>query len=620
MGELQSLVLMTVRDHPFIDAHQLARFLALPLEHVVPVLFECFEKGFLESLRLRSLVGWGERDLYALSDKGMDELARLEGISPERYWALYPEVDRVFYQRALLKIDTLYTVRQLLALWAREWELAFWTTPTRVRFIYRGESQWMVLQGWGWIRRPAPGGGWVPVCIEWDQGDVPVKGFRQRFGAFYRWSESQEARAHPEAFPVLVMVTSTRRRAMETLYYLREASVRWQLPWLACFVTSQREAFKTDGVWYRLGAEGSPGPLLVGQKGLPEPLAEQGGLVSQMTTGSRRKRSLGASLSELISEGHGAHKVSRSHTEHLVKVRLLLSRIEWGVLRTVAGWPFLNFTEVATVLRVLFSEGDAAPEDIGRDLGRLQDLGLVNSVVSETGASYWYVSGLGIELLAAGSHLALRRYARERGWWVPKGGQEITLLIGEYIQAWEHTRAIISFMLSFVRLMEYKQGANIDHELVEWDFTPRFFWKHGAGDLSLFPDSVASYRVGNQVYTFFLEVDRQKGHRERLLERMIKYAQYYSSGAYRATFGKFPTLVVVAGDEGRLREICDEVKGACRLAGSGLLPLRVTTMLLLKEKGVTGCIWRRADGERLQHLFPAFAGEPRSAIQPLVIR
>ena len=130
---------------------------------------------------------------------------------------------------------------------------------------------------------------------------------------------------------------------------------------------------------------------------------------------------------------------------------------------------------------------------------------------------------------------------------------------------------------------------------------------------------MATYRVGDQVYTFFLEVDRQTGHREKLLERMIKYAQYYSSGAYRAEFGEFPHLVVVAGDYGRMCAICDEMRKACRVAGSGLLPLRVTTTELLEEKGLTGCIWRRVDRERLQFLFPALANEPQSAIKPLVI-
>ena len=654
-GDTLPLLLMTIRDHPFIDVPQLAHFLGLSPLEVYPHLFKALGKGFLQGLRLRSLARWAERDLYALSGRGVYELASYEGVPLGSYGEFYPEVSRAAYRRALLNIDSLYPVRQLLALWSTRWELAYWATPARAPFTYEGQRFWIRLHGQGWVRCPQGGtqGEWFPVCLEWDEGDVQLEGFRKRFGSFYRWRESQEALDRPEAFPSLVIVTPTRKRALESLYYLRGGSARWQAPLLNCFATSRRKAFERDGAWYRLGAESSPGALLVGVKGLPEPLlpfGEEGGEGETQEDGGEeqdasRKREvfLGPSFSALISQKRGrsrgqkrddeaddhgngseddgskAKVPQRPHVEELLRLRLILSPLGLRILKAVARWPFLTAGEISVVLRVFSSDKDVVDrEDVRRELGRLQGMGLVEGYLTGD-VAYWYLGGPGIELLAAGSPLALRRYARFRGWWVTPGGKDLKLKIGEYIHAWKHTRQVISFMFSLILLAGNKQLVNLDHEVVRWDFCPRIYWHYGSERRSLFPDSVATYRAGDEVYPFFLEVERARGHRERLLERFLRYALYFSCGAYRFAFGDFPQLVIVADREGRARAVRDELENVCRVLTAPLLPAYVTTTLLLDEQGVQGRIWRKVGEWKMQHLFRAFASEPRSAIKPLVV-
>jgi hypothetical protein len=209
-------------------------------------------------------------------------------------------------------------------------------------------------------------------------------------------------------------------------------------------------------------------------------------------------------------------------------------------------------------------------------------------VGQEPGGEKRYVlSSLGLALLAATRGMAPLAYGRARLWPVgyeERDGRQVTIVrTARYLLAYEHTRLLNEFFLGLRRLAEEQwYGMSRSHELLIWDSVEcaRWYWDDRGRQL-LLPDGGGVYRIGDEVYEFWVEMDRGhsagKGH-GRALRR--KYERYYD---YRrrpdAIYGSvMPRLLIVTPQIGRSRQVQQAILDLARKRREAPLPALIATL------------------------------------------
>lgn len=176
-----------------------------------------------------------------------------------------------------------------------------------------------------------------------------------------------------------------------------------------------------------------------------------------------------------------------------------------------------------------------------------------------------------------GLPVAAERLGKDvKGFWHPK-----TTLHPFFL---DHQLAVNDVRIAF----ELAARAHDDHQLVQWlpgeDCYDRFYF--GTKWRSLTPDAFLRYRVGNQVLSAFIEVDRGTMPNRRFQEKVERYFAYDVSGRYNERYkGQRFRVLVVANSPARLANLKQTAaQVAQRYCWFSTLPA-------LREQGPLASIW-----------------------------
>ena len=245
-GQVKDVNLLnTVALHPWIDADQAAALAGCSPRWARLQLGQYVERGSLQSCRIAGLCTHG--DLYALGTRGSREIARPDYAT------------RGFMERALLRVEALWGVRNLLTIMAGQETLREAASPERAQYLAAtGKQHTLYLDALGMVERS---GRLIPFVVEWDLGEVSAESFRERFAALYRWRQASRYRADAARFPVIVIVTVHRGRAWRLAEVWQQAGRRGGVV-LPCYVGVWGELVEGRlSAWYSASDPVRPTPL-----------------------------------------------------------------------------------------------------------------------------------------------------------------------------------------------------------------------------------------------------------------------------------------------------------------------------------------------------------------------
>jgi hypothetical protein len=607
VSESELRVLYLLRDHPWSTASQVTGLVNLPLRSVHRYLSNLLRAGLVQAVHVPQVRG----SLYAPSADGIALLA-----GSKRKTKTYA---RAFHIDCLGLAETLLRAHSLT--WARGF-LTMLVVPG-AKGLQWAVSPWEARSGRTILRLDACGcvlwmGRYVPFAVLADPGGLAVEGYARVFMNFAQWTRRADLARGVR--PVLVMLTTYTRRALQLSVLWRDVTGRLESTHLDMFVAVSDELARNPAGWWR-GGTAEQGPLWSGCHGsrvaIPRPWPSLA-----PCPGSRPVRV--EDLAVWMRDGeHGWRR--------LVRGFLALSGKEWEVLEGVARWPLLRSVGlallsgysdcgagvVAKALQNLEAQGlvevvwesdatrsglelqqaqvrgrltkateDGSREKVEQRLARIERA-LRDLPQKGYGERRYVISHLGLELLARTHAMPPLAYGRARLW--PVGYEEIdgrrvvVLRIARYLLAYQHTLLINEFFLGLRRLAEEQwRQLHRNHQLLIWDSVEcaRWFWDD-QGRQRLLPDAGGVYQIGQEVYEFWLEVDRGHsvgGKHGQALRR--KYERYY---LYRrrpdAIYGgSMPRLLIVTRQLGRARQVRQVIVDLARERGEPPLRAYVATL------------------------------------------
>lgn len=572
MNDVADKILALVALHPWIDTSQIAALAGCSRQWAGQRLGQLAAAGMVQSCQVFGLCTTG--NLYALAARGYRE-AQVPGY-----------VTRGFVTGALLQVEALWGTRNLLVRLAQRGNLLASASPIRERSQdARGKALVLNLAAMGIAIKDHRH---IPFVVVWDLGEIIVKAFEPTFVRLYRWSRSEVYRNHPARFPATVVVTINQRRAWQLVEMWHRVASHCRLAPLPCYVGVWEEIISSDrdGAWCKVDNESARVPLFHSLSGLDR-------APTLFTTARRTKSSTTDYRSVLVSLHLGVPD-QRSRQ----------------VLRSVASWPLLTAKELALMA------GEHL-RSIQASLKSLMDLGLIKSHLIESNLGY-YLASAGIQLLAAACGQSPVRYAQSRHWSIVGGGQgrlpRLNLL--SLVRSPAHTRQVRAFFVSLARLAEHcRRDLALDHTLVAWDDEreSRRYFRFGGRRWTLAPDASGLYRIGDQLYEFFLEIDRGTESRPRLARKLSNYYTYWKSGEFRREGSSMPRLLIVVPDEGRARAMRAVIVDGASLYGCDPLPAWIAVKEALDSRGPGAPVWRELTRWRFEHCLEGFGSPPESA-------
>ena len=593
-SEVESL-LRAVRDWPLATARQLARRERLDEHLVDDWLRQALAAGWVHRDRINCWTGDGYR--HTLSDAGLGALAAGKGVPVPAYAAHYG-VSRNRHFRALMQAETTWWLYEVLGqMQDQGHQLHTWAhAPLVIPGVRRAHRE---------NRRPGAAGAsrfWplalgvaiLPsatteqemyrgVVVEWDTGDVLPNAYQRRFAVFYRWYERLSGmEGVDEKFPVVVMLTTTGRRATQLLLIWESCAYDYGVRALPLFVAPWRETLASPSAWRRprnvphgraRAGEAllDAGRLLTGVYGVSDPLTAMeifgfpplpapvdnavGGAAHRLLDRVFLAQAKpGVQLSRPrqwnIPRSGSAVRDESPRIAGLAKAQLAISVPGRRILERIAAWPLLSRREVVAVTSM--KEAQVRGELIG-----LLNLGLIASFIAPDGRNLYHLTSLGISYLAATRGTTASWYAAGRQWPVERvaGSREVELRLGSLIVPYEHTRLTRWLFMTFLETAQYfRRERMLSHHLVVWEESEarRHFYYQGQQRV-LVPDAAGVYLIGDQVYEFLIESDMGTRHRKSLLQKFAIFRDYRDSMAYHRDRVRFP-LILVATSKGKYRE------------------------------------------------------------------
>jgi len=580
----RDLLLPIVASHPWIDARQAAGLTGLSFRQTNRALAQGVEDRVLQMCHVAGLCTHGA--LYALKGKrAISSLA--EYVSPIRL------------EKALLRIEALWGARNLLAHLARHETLLQSASPDRLCALHDEGRSCLDVLAWGTLARDQ---GELPFVVEWDLGEVVPEAYRRRFDALYRFSRL--AGAHD--FPVWVMVTTNRIRAMQLLWLWHETASRCQVHPLRFYVAEwSAVASGRRDVWRQCGNESIPIGLFHGE---PAQAARSVPLQPYRDEG-RAARSVGFSSDRVLASDNPRCVLSRAHLS-------VPDRAARRVLRKVANWPLLSPHELALLM-------DDWETNLCVALQRLRELGLVGEYRLPQEPARYYATALGVQLLAAASGLEPGQYVRYRRW--PSKGSAShpassdtsggvgtawrgrQLNVEALARHWQHTRQVREFFVLLAEVARHNRELRRDHGLIVWDEGEcRRYYRAEGRRHALVPDSGGVYRIGSELFEFFLEVDRGTMSRQKLARKFGCYYAYRQTGEYLRGGTHLPRLFVIVPGEGRAHLVRQVILERAKLAGIAPLDAWVAVEDTLQARGPAAPVWRHVVDWKLRCCFDGF--------------
>jgi len=278
-----------------------------------------------------------------------------------------------------------------------------------------------------------------------------------------------------------------------------------------------------------------------------------------------------------------AATITRSDLEEREVIALLglrLTPCQWSIVHLLLAHPLLSDEELA---RLMGLEQKSARSS----LYMLRALGCLEPISTSAGKR-WRLRERGLQLVATANHLHLRNFAVVSD----DEAQEETSRVEQRGDRWllqhiQHTAGVYGFFATLAQVARQQPGQDLcwweTGALCERRYQVREQWHN------LRPDALASYRVGQKWFCFWLEWDRGTMNVRDLAVKFTSYVHYLSSREWAKERTTFPWLLCVAPELAQERRI--QRVAQARLAQATRLILRTTTTVLLHEQGPLAPIW-----------------------------
>lgn len=543
--------------HPFASPEQIG---ALLLWHPNAVRNELAE---LEKQNLAACVNprnpaFGARALYYPTQRAVTEYANE---------TQYAECSGARMLHLWLLIERLYRVRNVLLTLPLSFTPKEWFVE-RALLYPRGKRmlQWRAHG----IAQVQHGGGESMLLIEWDTGTLAYD--RTRLTRLVDWFTSHASSHANKNIPVHLVVLA--RDLVSLLHYyagLRAAAQARRVEMPSAFFASQREWFQHGSdapIWYAT-TTGRRGNLLEGASvSQSNPAASLSGLL--------HIAALRATRSTVDFKDWKINSAHLTTAESLAATQRDLSRAAKRVLAEIGAHPLLNAAEISDVIQ------DALWR-VRRALAQLRIFGLVEEITGE-GETRFVLSSRGMALLAAvhGFRQTPRRYLKARGW---------TRGMNGLVHFHAHTQLANAFMLQVARIARARNARfEWRSELESW-----LYYRAQGRRWSFRPDALCFYQEGTLRLQCALEIERHRASRASIERKLVAYQAYLESALYRISQSEqFRVWMVVTSWQHaeRVREIILHI---ARARSAPILPVWLTTLDLVRARGVAHPIWRRAD-------------------------
>ena len=277
--------------------------------------------------------------------------------------------------------------------------------------------------------------------------------------------------------------------------------------------------------------------------------------------------------------------------------RPLPSTSELKMLELLSNWPL-------SVRRIIGEISNMSERRVGTVLADVQRFGYVTQrhlggqppqrfVLSDAGIGY------------IGSRARVSR-VRARGLWSPAIADDGLFQGGELRKLAReigHTDMAYAVAGIFCRVTDEMQETAVDpprlHQLRPAHKSPRYFTVPGlSGTFSITPDMTLILTAGERYHALLVEVERRASRPSTMAARMEPYLRYYAGKTPEEDFAVLPKVLFVLPDAGH------EARFALSQDAAALaqIPLYITNMDILHEKGPYGEIWLRPGDRNMRRV------------------
>ena len=664
-------LLRAVRDWPMATPRQLAKRLEVDADQAGSWLQQALAAGWVHRHRISDRYRYaaaeaadrtGEESRYTLSDAGLAALAAGLGVPVQAYAAHYG-VSRNRHFRALMQAETTWWLYEVLGeMQGQGYQLHTWA---HAPLMFPGpgkthrESRQPVAGGASRFWPLALGVAILPsattqqemhrgVVVEWDTGDVLPNAYRRRFAVLYRWYERLSRMEGVDyRFPVVMMLTTTSRRATQLLLIWESCACDYGVRPLPLFVAPWREPLTSPSIWRRPEAPLDAGRLLTGVYGVGDPVRAveifgfpplpppeenaMGGtahrlLDSVVLTRAKPGVQPGHPSPWNISRSGSAVRDGSARKAGLVRAQLAISAPGRRILGRIAAWPLLSRREIVVVTGM--GEGQVRGE-----LTCLLDWGLIASFIAPDNHNLYHLTSQGISYLAATRGTTASWYAAGRQWPVKRiaGSREVELRLESLTVPYEHTRLTRWLFMTLLETAQYfRRERMLSHHLVVWEEAEarRHFFHRGRQRV-LAPDAAGVYLIGDQTYEFLVEIDMGTRHRKSLLQKFAIFQDYRASLAYHRDRVRLPLILVVTSKgKDRVQELAAAIvesgaggaqDGEPASTGSNVganeprMRFLIASRADIERHGLHRPIWLEVAAGQHQQCFAGFKNVPDSA-------
>ncbi len=606
---------------PFLGADELSLLLGVTKPQAARTLGDLEGLGWVEWTTPSSPELDSER-LYALTGGSLGSVAQHTGLTSEELERSFG-VERKEVLERLTRLETTVGLNlfasELVAM-AREDSEVELEDIRSVPWERRPAEAWWPpeVDGYGCLRW----GAWrAPFFVAWDRAGAPPFHRRQRVAAWYAFWNAAHAWGRDEIPPILVLHPGAEEAEQWAGAVLR-ASDRRQVAPLRVFLSDAGCALNEGplgAVWRR--PDGTAGAHLCERLvwRLATPTAAEPIRIADAAGTLEDLRQDGPSLTEWASQAASKHEGSRARggLERLAALSLVTNVTEKRILEWLGHHPLLSASDLAAILRVA---GQLPP----RLLDSLTRYGLVESTdkaLEDEAAPprRYYLTELGLKLLAARDGVPPRRYARygivaasmpEK----KRGGRLRTLL-----RQLDHTVGVNRF---FVRLI--RDGAKSGPRLVRWLSASEAARKFTYGEVTrwLRPDGAGDVHFEGRVQRFYLEWDRGTVKWPDMIEKFRVYADYLArlrrDGCDEA---RLPTALIVTASPLRERVIAQSLQAVLEKARVPTDTAFTSLDSLLERLGPSDPVWLAVGrSERAHWLVSERQISERIRVEPRQVR
>lgn len=595
--QLEAIVWLT--RLPFLGIDELALVLGVTKPQAARTLGELERLGWVEWVTPSSTELDQER-LYTIADRSFSELAVHLGLTESEIQS-FPLGRKETLER-LTGLETTVGLNlfaaELVAAARDDVEVELEDMRSVPWGRRRAEAWWPPeMEGYGCLRW----GAWrAPFFVAWDRAGAPPFHRRKRVAAWYAFWNAEHAWGRDDIPPILVLHPGAEEAEQWAGAVLR-ASDRRQVAPLHVFLSDAESALSEGplgAVWRRTDgtARAHLCERLVWRLTIPPAAA-----AIRIADPARPLEALsrdGPSLREWVTQAVPSKQEgekARGGQERLAALSLVTNTTEKRILEWLGHHPLLSADDLAVILRL----SGQLPV---RLLDSLARYGLVEStgkaLEAEAAPSHrYYLTGLGLKLLAARDGVPPRRYARHGSVAAlmpgKKGGGRLSTLLRQL----DHTVGVNRF---FVRLIQ--DGAKGRPRLVRWLSASEAAQKFTYGEVShwLRPDGAGDVHLQGRVRRFYLEWDRGTVKLPDLVEKCRLYAAYY---AYLARAGapesRRPSALVVTSSPLREGVLWRAILTAFDEVKASPCYFFTTVDTLIGRAGPLAPVWRRSkDAER----------------------